>query len=148
MKGKKYFTGKPCKRGHVAERLVSTRGCVECQREAMRAWVAANPDKHRANGRAWKRRNKHGYNEQAKARMRAYYRKRNGLPTPPYPETENCECCSTKLLGGVKTHLDHDHETGKFRGWLCNRCNRGLGYFGDTIEGLEMALRYLRRVVA
>lgn len=29
----RYFTGKPCVRGHVAERLKSTRRCVQCQRE-------------------------------------------------------------------------------------------------------------------
>jgi len=27
-----YFTGNPCKRGHVAERFVSTYTCVECSR--------------------------------------------------------------------------------------------------------------------
>lgn len=26
----RYFTGKPCKHGHVAERYTSTRACVEC----------------------------------------------------------------------------------------------------------------------
>ena len=26
----RYFTGKPCYRGHMAERLVSNRGCLEC----------------------------------------------------------------------------------------------------------------------
>jgi hypothetical protein len=29
---KRYFTGEPCKRGHVDFRLVSTRGCNECMR--------------------------------------------------------------------------------------------------------------------
>jgi len=29
----RYFTGKPCKRGHVAERLTSTANCLECERE-------------------------------------------------------------------------------------------------------------------
>ncbi len=43
-----YFTGKPCKRGHIAKRLASTKGCVECQRAADIAWRAANPDKSRA----------------------------------------------------------------------------------------------------
>lgn len=33
MSAQTYFTGKPCKRGHVAERFVSTRNCVECNRE-------------------------------------------------------------------------------------------------------------------
>ncbi|WP_116598986.1 hypothetical protein [Primorskyibacter marinus] len=27
---KRYFTGKPCKKGHVAERHVSSACCVEC----------------------------------------------------------------------------------------------------------------------
>jgi hypothetical protein len=30
---KRYFTGLACKRGHIAERLVSAHGCVECRRE-------------------------------------------------------------------------------------------------------------------
>ncbi len=28
----KYFTGKPCKRGHLAERPVATKLCVECKK--------------------------------------------------------------------------------------------------------------------
>jgi hypothetical protein len=28
---KRYFTGEPCKRGHVAERQVSTRACFGCK---------------------------------------------------------------------------------------------------------------------
>jgi hypothetical protein len=28
----KYMTGRPCKRGHVAERRTDTGNCVECQR--------------------------------------------------------------------------------------------------------------------
>lgn len=38
----RYFTGKPCKRGHVAERYLSTRGCVECLTRAPRE-VPAEP---------------------------------------------------------------------------------------------------------
>jgi len=29
---KRYFTGKPCKRGHTSERLISTRVCIECSK--------------------------------------------------------------------------------------------------------------------
>lgn len=43
----KYFTGKPCKRGHVAERYESTRQCVECQNENRKQWRAENPGRYR-----------------------------------------------------------------------------------------------------
>ena len=39
--------------------------------------------------------------------------------------------------------VDHDHITGEIRGLLCTRCNSALGAFGDTIEGLEKAIKYL-----
>lgn len=41
--------------------------------------------------------------------------------------------------------IDHDHETGAFRGLLCGRCNKGLGLLGDTEHSVKQALIYLRR---
>lgn len=39
--------------------------------------------------------------------------------------------------------MDHNHESNKFRGMLCNHCNRGLGNFKDNIEILKKAILYL-----
>lgn len=39
--------------------------------------------------------------------------------------------------------VDHDHSTGQIRGILCDRCNRGIGLLGDSLEGLERAVQYL-----
>lgn len=39
--------------------------------------------------------------------------------------------------------VDHCHETGKIRGLLCNKCNRGLGLFQDNLELFKEAVDYL-----
>ena len=40
--------------------------------------------------------------------------------------------------------VDHDHNTGNFRGLLCNACNKGLGFFKDNVYLLENAIEYLK----
>lgn len=54
----------------------------------------------------------------------------------------NCAKCEKPL---AKPVIDHDHTTGKVRGILCYGCNVGIGLLGDSIEGLEEAVDYLRR---
>ena len=48
---KRFFTGKPCRRGHVAERGVSNLECMECSRGRSREWRAANLKKSRERAR-------------------------------------------------------------------------------------------------
>lgn len=40
-------------------------------------------------------------------------------------------------------HIDHDHETGRFRGILCPPCNLILGYAKDNPDILWKAIEYL-----
>jgi hypothetical protein len=44
----KYFTGKPCVRGHIAERFEKTGICVECNREKAAARRQTHPEESRA----------------------------------------------------------------------------------------------------
>ena len=49
----RYFTGKPCPHGHVAERWASTSRCVECERkyrEANREKIRERQRKYRQGG--------------------------------------------------------------------------------------------------
>lgn len=46
---------------------------------------------------------------------------------------------------GRRLAIDHDHVTGLVRGLLCRKCNAALGLLGDSVEGVEAALDYLRR---
>ena len=56
------------------------------------------------------------------------------------PKPEICEACEEKRLYIV---FDHDHETGKFRGWICDRCNKTLGLVNDNRQILESLIKYL-----
>lgn len=42
-----YFTGKPCGRGHIANRLTSSADCVVCKSNAGKERYAANPEKYK-----------------------------------------------------------------------------------------------------
>ena len=65
-------------------------------------------------------------------------RKRQSLdPTPPH--VGECGLCNRIEM----LYYDHDHKTGEFRGWICTRCNTGLGFFGDDPERLRAASYYL-----
>lgn len=51
-----------------------------------------------------------------------------------------CDCCKKPT---DKWRCDHDHTTNKFRGWLCDNCNTGIGKLGDSLSSLMYAVRYL-----
>lgn len=44
-----YFTGKPCKRGHVTNRRTGCGSCVDCASATTKAWQDANPDPDEQN---------------------------------------------------------------------------------------------------
>lgn len=68
----------------------------------------------------------------------------------PYPDVEKCEICEGPPGGGKGKRLayDHDHATGLFRGWLCEKCNRGIGLLGDSPQVLAKAIVYLQQRMA
>jgi len=53
----RYFTGKPCPYGHISERIVSTRACVECSSQRKHLWSKENPEKVAKQKRNWIARN-------------------------------------------------------------------------------------------
>ncbi len=53
----------------------------------------------------------------------------------------NCDICG---LADDKMCIDHDHDNGKVRGFLCNNCNSGLGFLQDRYEVVQKAYKYLQ----
>lgn len=102
-------------------------------RERSRRYRERHPEKAAERFRRWKAKNP------------GYWRKGQGLPEPTRPEPLECECCNEITAQGL--HLDHDHETGEFRGWLCFGCNTALGKLGDNLEGVMRLVRYLRKTL-
>lgn len=49
----RYFLGRACSKGHLADRFTSTSSCVVCQKNATKAWMDANPEKVRAAYERW-----------------------------------------------------------------------------------------------
>lgn len=56
-------------------------------------------------------------------------------------EKKSCDACGNSKL---KLHVDHCHTSGAVRGVLCFTCNVALGNLKDSLERLEMLIKYLK----
>ena len=119
--------------------------------ERKKKWRTENPDNVKAIQARARANNRDSINLSAK-RYRAEnaeeltykQRRRRNLPEPTRPRPEVCEVCGCRNgSGGV--HLDHNHETGEFRGWLCMKCNMALGLLNDSLDLLRALTDYLER---
>ena len=55
-----------------------------------------------------------------------------------------CAICG-KPQNGKRLFVDHNHETDKVRGLLCQNCNIALGHMGDDAQLLIKAIDYLMK---
>lgn len=81
--------------------------------------------------------------------MKAYGIKQDDYNYMLVMQSDRCAICLTdEKPGRGYWHIDHDHETGKVRGLLCNSCNRGMGLLGDDPLNLASATKYLENTHA
>lgn len=165
-----YSTGKPCPHGHPGIRYALGGKCVACCSAKAKAYYTNNivramavrkvyaknnPEKRNAWQQVYKLRNP-GKEAERSRKYRAEniasirednkqrWRIKKGMPIPHRPMPAACENCQQPQQGQL-LHLDHCHETGVFRGWLCFGCNTGLGKLGDNVAGIQQAMNYLKR---
>lgn len=109
-------------------------------------------------GRDYKRNNPDARKRYSSYRRKMTIRQKYGLTEERYFEILHdqgggCAICRTaegrklKKLSKTKFNfaVDHDHDSGKTRGLLCDTCNRALGMFGDSPENLRSAIVYLEK---
>lgn len=125
--------------------IVARRGpCPQCgdpvPADKSGRWKYCSPGcKKRAMDARWRERSV-GYN-----RLRLY-----GIDALTWDATlasqnGRCAICGTADWPGKdgRPHADHCHKTSRFRGILCDFCNRGLGMFADDPARLRAAADYL-----
>lgn len=117
--------------GHVRSIYRSGRtGCRTCTRERHREYAARSPTYYAQ--RYQREKQKPGFKQK---QQRAALKHKYGIDKLP---AGMCQIC---YLNEAKC-VDHDHKTGKFRGFLCYYCNIHLGGL-ENADFLEKALNYL-----
>jgi hypothetical protein len=132
----------PC---NLAAKKARTALDPQANRDRVRRWQLANPERYRAKQREY------AESGQKSIWSRKYHLKRKyGLTLEQYDEmlhAQNgvCAICGEPRPDERTLHIDHDHQTGVIRGLLCFRCNNALGDFREEYELFRRAADYLDR---
>lgn len=125
----------PAKQRAWQKRYRKTKEGRSNTRKANNSWRERNLAKANELQKAWKK-------KQGKTYYRDCVVPRIYKPTRKCPT--NCEACGIPFASVKKgSQCDHDHATGKFRGWLCVNCNVALGYAKDSRVILQKLIDYL-----
>ncbi len=80
-------------------------------------------------------------------KVRLEYEKNHSRP--PIGEPFRCPVCEKTIIRQFKNDvtLDHSHESGKIRGWICRQCNSSIGMMDEDISILKRAIKWIRGVL-
>ena len=137
--------------------------CKACGVKAVVEYNKNHPEKKRARDKIYREKHKakvnglcrkHRNMPKNKTKQRAYIRNWNlmntyGITTDDYndmfiEQAGQCAICGIHQSElKKKLHVDHNHETGKVRGLLCDGCNIALGRMKDDVRILQNAIKYL-----
>jgi len=109
--------------------------CKSCTKDVAKEWRAKNRTVNRRYGLNWR----------LKYKFNMSLDEYNNLLES---QGHKCAICGQPEMtsrNGIPKMMciDHDHDTGKVRGLLCNNCNRGIGLIGEDPNWLQKAILYL-----
>jgi hypothetical protein len=103
-----YYTGRPCKNGHVAVRQVGDRRCYQCNIEKVAGYYRQNKESVKCRVRKHRRENPHIYREKSQRRNAA---KRNATIQDPEIDQRNkiiyWQATVWQGLTGIQYDVDH-----------------------------------------
>jgi len=121
--------------------------CKECKKEYRRIYLK-NPEKLQRK-REMERKYSHlpqVIKHKQEYALNYYYgitsRQREDIWIEQY---KKCAICKKQINTWKQSRVDHNHQTKKVRGILCNDCNLLLGHAFDSPEILQAAISYLQQ---
>jgi hypothetical protein len=106
-----------------------------------REWYKRNVEKARASSLEYAKRSRlsdlAGWRSKKRTALKAAKERKIGRPCPGA-----CELCGNGFI--KKPHADHDHATGKYRGWICRNCNVTLGTARENIALLQSMIDWIK----
>lgn len=147
---------KKCSRCHISKPLESFckhRGMIDGHNNNCKECVKKYTEENKEKIRKYKSDYYYANREKCIERDRKNHLKRKYNVTVEWYEEQlkkqngQCKICGTTDGRGISSllHVDHNHETGKVRGLLCQSCNTGIGLFKENTELLEKAIQYVNR---
>lgn len=125
----------------------------ELKRISQKNWYEKNKEKIKERNKAYYQINKEDYKRKHReryAKNKDKYKdidlKRHfGISLQDFKKMliKQKHCCKICKVIDVTLAVDHCHKTGKVRGLLCGKCNKGLGLFNDNSKLLLKAIKYL-----
>ncbi len=148
-----FFSGKPCRNGHIAHRSTLKNNCMECARLGNARYKDSEKGKGKRAERIARKRADGTWDDDVRNRTLKF---EYGIGIVEYEQMFQAQngvcaiCLRPEVVVDKKRNavrrlaIDHCHTTNKIRGLLCHACNTSIGKMNDDPEVLERAAQYIR----
>lgn len=149
-----YFTGEPCKHGHLSERYVNDGKCAQCVRNRVAKWTSDDPERARLSDKKSYERNRARILKQAReyrnansdeinAKRRKYYKTEKGKAAVRKYRSENKDKINKRKHRYYHNNLEY-HRAAKRNDYAKHREKRLADNAIRRIENKDEINKYFR----